>query len=273
MARPLRIEFPDALYFITSSGNAGQNVFLDSGDGELWLEVFENVCNRFGWVCYAYCLLGNHYLTVFETPEPNLSRGMRQLNGVYTQNFNRKHGRSGHVFQGRYKSILVQKELYLAELIKYIFYLPVWSGFVRFPYQFKWSNCKFIMGKEECPAWINNSYIKDLYKDIDTEFTDENYQGKGVLTKIKKQIYLGDDEFIADLQNNVDKDRDLREIPKVQRAMPINQYLISSETKEQAIGRAYLSGDFTLQQLADHFSLHYSTISRIVKEYERRAKP
>lgn len=273
MARPLRIEFPGALYFITTTGNANQSVFLDTADAEIWLEVFENVCKRHGWICYAYCLLGDHYIIAVETPEPNLSKGMRQLNGVYTQNFNRKHNRGGHVFQGRYKSVLVQKDKYLADLIKYILFLPVKSGFVRYPYQFKWSNCKYLLDKEECPDWINNADIKSLYKDIESEFTDIVNSSETIPEKIKKQIYLGSDDFIADMQENVDKDRDLREIPKVQRAKPINEYLISSKTKEEAIGKAYLSGDFTLQQLADHFSLHYSTISRIVKGHEGRAKP
>ncbi|MGI9535004.1 MAG: transposase [Thermodesulfobacteriota bacterium] len=272
MARPLRIEYPRAVYFITTIGNAGQNVFSDSRDAEIWLEVFENVCDRFGWDCYAYCLMGNYYMIAVETPEPNLSRGMRQLNGVYTQNYNRKHNKGGHVFQGRYKSILVQKDKYLAELIKYILFRPVISGFVKFPYQFKWSNCKYILDKEKCPGWVNKDYIKNLYVDVESEFTDYNDSNENILENIKKQIYLGDDEFISELQKYVDKEKDLREIPKVQRAKPINEYLNSCKSKEEAIGKAYLSGDFTLQQLADHFSLHYSTISRIVKDYESNAK-
>ena len=216
--------------------------------------------------------MGNHYMIAVETPEPNLSRGKRQLNGVYTQNFNRKHGKGGHLFQGRYKSILVQKEKYLTDIIKYILFRPVVSGFVKYPYQFKWSNCKYLVEKEECPGWINKDNIKNQFADIEPELTDYSDSIEGVLDKIKKQIYLGDDEFISELQKYVDKGKDLREIPKIQRAKPVNEYLNSSKSKEEAIGKAYLSGDFTLQQLADYFSLHYSTISRIVKDYEISAK-
>jgi len=270
MARPLRIEFPRALYFITSNGNANQSVFLDSEDAQIWLDVIENVCNRFGWICYAFCLMGNHYMIVIETPEPNLSKGMRQLNGIYTQAFNRKHNSSGHLFKGRFKSILVQKEKYLAELIRYILFIPVKSGFAKSPHQFKWSSCKFLFNSEECPKWINNAYVKSLYSDLQKDFSDSNTPDEDLLNKIEKQIYLGDEEFISELQKYVDRGKDLREIPKLQRARPLSEIITDSRSKEEAIGNAYLSGDYTLQQLADYFSLHYSTISRIVKEFENK---
>ena len=265
MARPLRLEFPGAVYFITTKGNGNQNVFLDSDDAEKWLTVFENVCQRFGWICYAYCLMGNHYMIVIETPKPNLSKGMRQLNGIYTQAFNRKNGTGGHIFQGRFKSVLVQKEKYLAGLIKYILFMPVKSGFVKLPLQFKWSSCKFLFDRDECPGWIENSHVKSLFRNLGADFSEGNTPNDEILNNIKKQIYLGDDEFISDLQKYVDNARDLREIPKIQRAKPLLDFVKKSESREKAIANAYSTGDYTLQQLADYFSLHYSTISRIVK--------
>ena len=113
MSRPLRIEFPGAVYHITSRGNAKQLIFLDDLDKRKFLKVLSSVIERFNWLCHAYCLMSNHYHLVIETPEGNLSRGMRQLNGVYTQIFNQKHKRVGHLLQGRYKAILVEKESYL----------------------------------------------------------------------------------------------------------------------------------------------------------------
>ena len=120
MARPLRIEFAGALYHVTSRGDGRDDIFLDEEDRELWLDVLKTVCERFNWVVHAYCQMGNHYHILIETPDGNLSKGMRQLNGVYTQRFNRIHNRVGHVFQGRYKAILVQKDAYLLELSRYI---------------------------------------------------------------------------------------------------------------------------------------------------------
>ena len=110
MARPLRIEFSGAIYHVTSRGHAGEDICLDDTDRALFLGVLAEVIHRFGWRCYAWCLMGNHYHVLIEMPKPNLSKGMRQLNGVYTQRFNRRHGRVGHVFQGRYQAILVERD-------------------------------------------------------------------------------------------------------------------------------------------------------------------
>ncbi|WGV98266.1 transposase [Vibrio sp. YMD68] len=101
MSRPLRIEYAGALYHVTSRGNARQPIYLDEADFTLFLEVLAETCERFNWVIHSYCLMTNHYHLLIETPEGNLSKGMRQLNGVYTQRFNRKHHRVGHLYQGR----------------------------------------------------------------------------------------------------------------------------------------------------------------------------
>jgi len=106
MARPLRLEFPGALYHVTARGNQRENIFEDNDDRRQFLLVLQEVCHRYNWICHAYCLMSNHYHLLIETPDGNLSQGMRQLNGVYTQSFNRRHGRVSHVFQRRYKGIL-----------------------------------------------------------------------------------------------------------------------------------------------------------------------
>ena len=100
MARPLRIEYEGAVYHITSRGNAQADIYLSDMDRAMFLDVLAHVVDRFGWICHAYCLMSNHYHLMIETPQPNLSKGMRQLNGMYTQRFNRAHQRVGHVFQG-----------------------------------------------------------------------------------------------------------------------------------------------------------------------------
>jgi putative transposase len=133
MARPLRVEFPGAVYHVTSRGNARQGIFLDKDDRESFLGVLSSVATRFKWVCHAYCLMETHYHLQIETLEGNLSRGMRQLNGVYTQVFNRRHKRVGRLFQGRYKGILVEKEAHLLELCRYVVLNPVGAGLVRRP--------------------------------------------------------------------------------------------------------------------------------------------
>src|SRR5437899_12157549 len=120
MARPLRIEYDGALYHVTSRGNERKAIFKDDSDRELFLNTLFQVNDRFHWICHAYCLMDNHYHLVIETPDGNLSRGMRQLNGVYTQAFNRRHRSVGHLFQRRVTRMLVQRESHLIEVRRYM---------------------------------------------------------------------------------------------------------------------------------------------------------
>ncbi|QVL48991.1 MAG: transposase [Thiocapsa sp.] len=120
MARPLRLEFAGVLYHVTSRGDGREDIVRDVGDRQMFFDVLAGVWERFNWVIHADCLMTNHYHLLVETPDGNLSKGMRELNGVYTQRFNRVHQRVGHVFQGRYKAILIQKEAYLLEVARYV---------------------------------------------------------------------------------------------------------------------------------------------------------
>ena len=128
MARPLRIEFVGALYHVTSRGDRREAIYEDDEDCAAFLGILGEVVRRFNWVCHAYCLMTNHYHLVIETVEGNLSQGMRQLNGVYTQASNRRHQRVGHLFQGRFKGILVDEDAYLTELSRYVFLNPASGG-------------------------------------------------------------------------------------------------------------------------------------------------
>lgn len=154
MSRPLRIEFTGALYHATSRGDGREVIFLGDEDRYLFLDVLSEVVRGFNWAIHAYCLMDNHYHLLIETSEGNLSKGMRQLNGVYTQRFNRRHGRVGHVFQGRYKAILVQKESYLLELARYVVLNPVRARMVRTPDQWPWSSYRATAGLDPAPSWL-----------------------------------------------------------------------------------------------------------------------
>ena len=114
MARPLRIEYEGAFYHVASRGNERKKIYRDDRDRDKFLEAMGRVSERYGFRIYAYCLMGNHYHLLLETPHGNLSKGMRDLNGGYTIYFNARHRRRGHLFQGRYKSIVVEKEGYLS---------------------------------------------------------------------------------------------------------------------------------------------------------------
>lgn len=206
MARPLRVEFPGALYHITSRGNAGQSIFLDDEDRLTFLDILAEVVERYRFRCYGYCLMDNHYHLLVETPEANLSRGMRQLNGVYTQAFNRRHKRSGHLFQGRYKAILVEKGAYLLELARYIVLNPVRVGLVRQPGRWRWSSYRATAGLEEVPPFLEVGWLLSQF-DRDPERARRAYrrfvaQGKGVEIwgELKGGVILGGDAFVGKLK-------------------------------------------------------------------------
>jgi REP element-mobilizing transposase RayT len=144
MARPLRLEFDGAVYHVTSRGNARGDIFHDDGDRNVFMETLGKVVNRFNWRCHAYCLMNNHL--VIETPEGNLSKGMRQLNGLYTQGYNRRHRTVGHLFQGRYKAILIQKESHLLEVCRYVVLNPLRAQATDRVEQWKWSSYRATAG-------------------------------------------------------------------------------------------------------------------------------
>jgi REP element-mobilizing transposase RayT len=146
MARPLRIEYDGALYHVTSRGNERKAIFKNDSDRTLFLDTLAQVSKRFHWICHAYCLMDNHYHLVVETPDGNLSKGMRQLNGVYTQAYNKRHGRVGHLFQGRFKGILVQKDSHFLEVCRYVVLNPVRARTISHPRLYKWSSYRATAG-------------------------------------------------------------------------------------------------------------------------------
>lgn len=159
MAGPLRVEYERAIYHVTSRGNARERIFLDDGDRRSFLGTLGETVNRFGWICHAYCLMSNHPPLLLETPAPNLPRGMELLNGVYTQPLNRHPKRYGHVLQGRFKSILVEKEPHLLEVARYIVLNPVRAKMVRSVRDWSRSSYRATSGQTEVPAFPEVDWI------------------------------------------------------------------------------------------------------------------
>jgi putative transposase len=159
MARPLRLEFPGAVYHLTSRGNGRQKIFFSDNDRELFLKTLSQVVSRYGWICHAYCLMANHYHLLIETPKANLSLGMRQLNGVYTQSFNRRHRKVGHLFQGRFKAILVEKDSYLLELCRYIVLNPVRVKGNGQAGAWKWSSYRATAGSASVAEFLTTDWV------------------------------------------------------------------------------------------------------------------
>ncbi len=282
MARPLRIEFAGALYHVyhvTSRGDGRDDIYVEDEDRKLWLDVLGQVCERFNWVIHAYCQMGNHYHLLIETPDGNLAKGMRQLNGVYTQRFNQTHNRVGHVFQGRYKAILVQKDAYLLELSRYIVLNPVRARMVRTARDWPWSNYRATAGMTSAPEWLETDWIlaafakrkheaQTAYRRFVAEGKDQPSPWEG----LKNQIYLGSEAFVEEMQRKVDGDQRLSEIPKTQRrpvAQPLTWYFMEHKGRDTAIFEAFRSGCYSMREIGDHVGLHYSRISRIIGPTEK----
>lgn len=280
MARPLRIELADGFYHVTARGNAQDDIYLDDEDRLSWLVLLGSVCRRFNWRCHAYCLMTNHYHIVIQTLSANLSQGMRQLNGVYTQNFNRRHRRTGHVFQGRYKAILVQKDAYLLELVRYVVLNPVRAGIVSSAQEWPWSSYAATVNQSPRPEWLHTQWIlKQLHADKSQairSYRDFVQSGTGlpaIWESLKQQIYLGDENFIRKMQNKIDLDGmpQIKEIPRAQHrppAKPLSHFTEKFPDARLGMQNAYKTGDYTMQQIAIAFKVHYSTVSRAVKQGE-----
>jgi putative transposase len=275
MARPLRIELAGGLYHVTSRGDRRENIYFSDEDRLKWLELLGDVCKRFNWRCHAWCQMSNHYHLVVETPEANLAQGMRQLNGVYTQYINRQHRRIGHVFQGRYKAILVERDAYLLELARYVVLNPVRAGMVSSPGEWSWSSWAEMMGLRPKPDWLETGWVLQQFSQ-DVRRAREAYQdflGAGVglpsvWRQLSGQIYLGGEQFIEDIQAGLTDQLENREIPRLQRrplALPLADYQQLHAQRDVAIRAAFASGDYTQPQIAAHFGVHYSTVSRIVR--------
>jgi putative transposase len=278
MARPLRIEFAGALYHVTARGNERRDIFFTDDDRRAFLATMEKVCGRFNWLCHAYCLMSNHYHLLVETPEANLSKGMRQLNGVYTQYVNRRHARVGHLFQGRFRGILVQKEDYLLELARYIVLNPVRAGMVKDPDEWPWSSYRGTVGLTKkadflCTDWLLSAFgdRRRVATSAFVRFVAEGKQAGSPWNDLKNQIYLGSEQFVEQMQQRIRDDQPLQEIPVRQRR-PVERtlayYAERYSSRDRAMAEAYGSGAYSMQEIGAYFGVGRMTVSRAVKKHE-----
>lgn len=278
MARPLRIEFEGALYHVTSRGNAGEKIFVDDGDRSRFLELLGEAVDRFGWICHAYCLMANHYHLLVETPRANLSRGMRHLNGLYTQSSNRLHKRTGHIFQGRFKSILVEKENHLLEVARYIVLNPVRAKMSKHPRDWRWSSYRATSGETASPPFLCTDWLLEQFDKL-PERANLRYRrfvkdgvGVSLWDDVEGGVVLGSEEFIDQVRPLLRDAVRSKEIPRAERLLakpPLVVLLQDTDgdkaLRDQRIYDAVRIHDYTLFQLQEYLGLHYSTVSRIVK--------
>jgi len=273
MARPLRIEFPGAVYHVTSRGNGREDIYLSDADREIFLKVLSHVVERFGWVCHAWCLMTNHYHLMIETPKGNLSKGMRQLNGVYTQRFNRSHGRVGHVFQGRYKAILIEKEAHLLELCRYIVRNPVAAGMVKLPEDWPWSSYQSTAGLEHVPDFGYIDWILEQFSGSNVryqEYIDQALEKDAPLQPAKGSHVLGSKVFRQNTQKKINANS---ETPRLQRhiaRLSLKEMKTNTLDRGEWMANAYKLHGYTMREIADYAGVHYSLVSKAIKAWEER---
>jgi putative transposase len=162
MSRSPRIQFPGAFYHVTTRGNDKQEMFLSDRDRRVFLDILNEVVSCHSWVCHAYCLMGNHYHLLLETPEANLSEGMHRLNSNYSHFFNDKYEKVGHVIQERFYSRLVRDDRDLFGLFRYVLLNPVKDGLVRSPEQWRWSSYAATAGLVVAQPFLKVDYTLSL---------------------------------------------------------------------------------------------------------------
>ena len=282
MARPLRIEYEGAVYHVTSRGNARQDVFLDDEDRRKFLQNLTHIIERFGWTCHAYCLMNNHYHLLVETPRGNLSQGMQLLNSILSQSFNRRHKRVGHVLQGRFKAILVEKENHLLELSRYIVLNPVRAKAVALPGDYSWSSYLATADDSQPESfltvdWILSQFARNLTqaRSAYRQFVAEG-QGVSVWEALRGGMLLGSDDFVERMKESLVQRKLDTDIVRHQR-FPNQRALedvfegigTDRDLRNQRIHEAAFRDGYTLSAIGKYIGLHPASLSRIVKHVER----
>ena len=290
MARPLRIEFSGAFYHVTSRGNERKPVFKSKRDRERFISYLASATERYGAVVHVYCLMDNHYHLFLETPRGNLSQIMHHINGAYTTYFNLKRDRSGHLFQGRYRAILVDADEYAVELSRYIHMNPVRAGIALNPEEYKWSSCQYYTGKIKSPGWLEENLILGYfgkkrksackrYKDFVFSVIDKEY--KNPLSELTQSIFLGGQDFISEIKSKYleDKKED-RDVPHL-RALSIKPDIAEIEEVVDSIFESDIRFNRQMKLYASHrfsgkklkeIGKHYSISESGVTQASRRIK-
>lgn len=292
MARPLRIEFPGAVYHVTSRGDRREEIYRDDADRREHLRVIALAMERFDARVLAYCLMGNHYHLVLQTAQANLSRLMRQVNGVYTQAFNRRHAVTGHLFQGRFKAVVVDRDAYLLTLCRYVERNPVAAGLVHAAADWPWSSCRAHVGADRVPAWLDTVTVlaamlgRAPATEADARLAQRRYAAwvESVDERasfswqqaLRRQVFLGDEGFVARMQAHLPPPlRETAEIPKTQRSgapLSLQECLDRAGERNRAIAMAYREGGMTMTAIARELGLSVARVSRVIQGVEAKVK-
>lgn len=293
MARPLRITYPGAFYHVTSRGNERKEIFKSKRDREKFLEYLESATQRYDAVIHVYCLMDNHYHVMLETPSGNLPQIMRHINGAYTTYFNVKRKRSGHLFQGRYKAILVDIDEYAKELSRYIHLNPVRAKMVDSPEGYAWSSYQFYVGKQKAPEWLYRDFVlsyfgkkvstaENEYRKFVTELFNRKYDSP--LDEVISSTLLGSPDFIAFIKDKYlsgkEPAKDIPALKELTEKATIQDIIYEVDSvfgSESALARKvkmYLCQRYTGEKLKDigqYFGIGESGVSQACRRVSQKS--
>jgi len=260
---------------VTSRGNEKKDIFWNDDDRRLFLRIFTLVLQRRNWICHAYVLMGNHYHLLIETPDANISQGMRQLNSIYAEKFNEIHQRVGHLFQGRFHGILIENEAYLLTVARYIVLNPVRAGMATYPKEYVWSSYRETAGYISQKPFLDSSRILGLFSQAKSDaqqkyrmFVEERAGKESPFSSIKNGI-LGTEQFIVETSLHPRGLPESLEFPHNQKIIGrplLDDCFHNVHTKTErnwAIFIAIFACGYSAVEVARHLSLHYSWVSRI----------
>jgi putative transposase len=303
MARQWRIEFEGALYHILSRGNQQQDIFLGDEDRDGFLDVLGEMSDRFAVDIFAYVLMDNHYHILLRTQNPNLSKSMQWMGTTYTRRFNLNHLRSGHLFQGRYKSIIVENDAYLQRLSYYIHRNPLRAGLVHRLADYHWSSYPAYAYNKKHPEWLNTDVILEQYNVQDKrrayrqkvqKYSDEKNR---IWEDVCHGLIYGSQNFVDEIKSNYLSDQSLDELPQLRSVLKETQpgtilqktakvlgcsaesfkqsRRISEDDKDNRDLLIYFlweTGMYTNREIGKLLGLTYSSISRRVRITKNRLK-
>ena len=303
MSRPLRIQYPNAWYHVMNRGRCGQAIFESKEDFEQFIDIIKESIELFSLRISAFCLMTNHYHLLVQTPDGNLSRCMRHINGIYTQRFNIKNGLDGPLFRGRYKAILVGEDSYLLQLIRYIHKNPVRAGMAKSCALYKWSSHNGYLSKAKKWDWLHKQIILSMlskspeqqrraYRSFMAENEDSTFIEKMGLKRLP--VILGEVEFINAIREKFFEHKQHIEVPESKLLAPDLDDIVSMVCQSYSIDRAQLyvtkRGDFNqarataiyllrylrgepLVQIGEAFKISsYSTVSSIIERFKARMR-
>ena len=285
MSRPLRVLYEGALYHVIARGDNKKKIFLDDTDRRKFLFWLEDVVKTHNLVVYAYCLMDNHYHLLVETPDANLPAAMRDLNGNYSQWFNARHSRVGHLFGGRYKSFLIEKETYLLAVARYIVLNAVKAGLVDHPSKWKWSSFKATAGLSKTPHWLSVDWLLGNFSKkrpqaqrAYREFVVEGIDAPNPYDELEHDFILGSPQFVHWIwDNHTAGSEDLKDYPRAQRIVgrPTLKDLftpgMTKQRRDDAIVFARVRCGYLASEIARHLGLERSVVGKISRgTYNRK---